>query len=138
MGAPGIDSGWQWVVNVASQQNWVFGRDVVFTHGPLGYLALSSPDLITALTSLRDFLPMRNSIVNTAHVESGWLPLDGLVVENSVKYMLNRHLEEVAAGDTIQMSSSFHNFSMVNHNNAIHIPHCSKSMSNDDRCAIFH
>ena len=28
-------------------------------HGPLGYLALSSPDLITALTSLRDFLPMR-------------------------------------------------------------------------------
>lgn len=29
------------------------------THGPLGYLALSSPDLITALISLRDFLPMR-------------------------------------------------------------------------------
>ena len=28
-------------------------------HGPLGYLALSSPDLLTALTSLRDFLPMR-------------------------------------------------------------------------------
>jgi AraC-like DNA-binding protein len=28
-------------------------------HGPLGYLALSSPDLITALKSLRDFLPMR-------------------------------------------------------------------------------
>jgi AraC-like DNA-binding protein len=28
-------------------------------HGPLGYLALSSPDLITALRSLRDFLPMR-------------------------------------------------------------------------------
>lgn len=29
------------------------------THGPLGYLALSSPDLITALESLRDFLPVR-------------------------------------------------------------------------------
>jgi len=28
-------------------------------HGPLGYLALSSPDLTTALESLRDFLPMR-------------------------------------------------------------------------------
>jgi len=28
-------------------------------HGPLGYLALSSPDLITALESLRDFLPIR-------------------------------------------------------------------------------
>lgn len=29
------------------------------THGPLGYLALSSPDLITSLESLRDFLPVR-------------------------------------------------------------------------------
>lgn len=29
------------------------------THGPLGYLVLSSPDLITALESLRDFLPTR-------------------------------------------------------------------------------
>ncbi|PLW68103.1 AraC family transcriptional regulator [Pseudohalioglobus lutimaris] len=28
-------------------------------HGPLGYLALSSPDLRTALQSLRDFLPLR-------------------------------------------------------------------------------
>ena len=29
------------------------------THGPIGYLALSSPDLITALQALRDFLPLR-------------------------------------------------------------------------------
>jgi AraC-like DNA-binding protein len=28
-------------------------------HGPLGYLALSSPDLLTGLESLRDFLPAR-------------------------------------------------------------------------------
>lgn len=28
-------------------------------HGPIGYLALSSPDLITALRALRDFLPLR-------------------------------------------------------------------------------
>jgi AraC-like DNA-binding protein len=28
-------------------------------HGPLGYLALSSPDLLTSLESLRDFLPVR-------------------------------------------------------------------------------
>lgn len=28
-------------------------------HGPLGYLTLSSPDIITALVSLRDFLPWR-------------------------------------------------------------------------------
>ena len=29
------------------------------SHGPIGYLALSSPDLLTALKSLRDFLPIR-------------------------------------------------------------------------------
>lgn len=28
-------------------------------HGPLGYLALSSPDLMTSLESLRDFMPVR-------------------------------------------------------------------------------
>ena len=28
-------------------------------HGPIGYVALSSPDLLTALMSLRDFLPIR-------------------------------------------------------------------------------
>jgi len=33
------------------------------THGPLGYLALSSPDLITSLESLRDFLPARLPMV---------------------------------------------------------------------------
>ncbi len=29
------------------------------THGPIGYLVLSSPDLITALKALRDYLPVR-------------------------------------------------------------------------------
>jgi AraC-like DNA-binding protein len=29
------------------------------THGPLGYLALSSPNLMTSLESLRDYLPVR-------------------------------------------------------------------------------
>ena len=32
-------------------------------HGPLGYLALSSPDLITSLNSLSDFLPVRLPVV---------------------------------------------------------------------------
>lgn len=39
LGAPGIDSGWQWVVNVAADHGWAFGHDVVFTYGPLGWLA---------------------------------------------------------------------------------------------------
>jgi AraC-like DNA-binding protein len=29
------------------------------THGPMGYLALSSPDLLSALNALRDYLPLR-------------------------------------------------------------------------------
>jgi AraC-like DNA-binding protein len=33
------------------------------SHGPLGYLVLSSPDLLTALEALRDFLPVRLPLV---------------------------------------------------------------------------
>lgn len=44
------------------------------THGPMGYLALSSPDLLTALQSLRDFLPLRIGIVQLGLEQSGqWL-----------------------------------------------------------------
>jgi AraC-like DNA-binding protein len=43
-------------------------------HGPLGYLALSSPDLMTALESLRDFLPSRLSLVSLdVELEEDWL-----------------------------------------------------------------
>ena len=43
-------------------------------HGPLGYLALSSPDLLTALESLRDFLPARLSLVSLdVALEDEWL-----------------------------------------------------------------
>jgi len=43
-------------------------------HGPLGYLSLSSPDLITSLESLRDFLPTRLPLVALAIAEeSRWL-----------------------------------------------------------------
>jgi len=43
-------------------------------HGPLGYLALSSPDLITSLESLRDFLPARLPLVRLdVVVDENWL-----------------------------------------------------------------
>jgi AraC-like DNA-binding protein len=43
-------------------------------HGPISYLALSSPDLITALQSLRDFLPLRIAIVQLGLQQTGaWL-----------------------------------------------------------------
>ena len=43
-------------------------------HGPIGYLALSSPDLRTALQSLRDFLPLRIPFLQLDLQEQGdWL-----------------------------------------------------------------
>ena len=43
-------------------------------HGPLGYLALSSPDLITSLESLRDFLPVRLPFVQLEiSSDSNWV-----------------------------------------------------------------
>jgi len=38
IGPPGIDGGWQWVVNVAGREGWAWGKDLVFTYGPLGWL----------------------------------------------------------------------------------------------------
>ena len=63
----------------------------------------------------RDFLPMRNSVANTLHLESGWLPIDGVVVENAAKYVLNRRLDvDDSAGDPLQEAETLHNVSMVN------------------------
>jgi len=38
MGPHGIDAGWQWIVNVAADHGWSWGRELVFTYGPLGWL----------------------------------------------------------------------------------------------------
>ena len=57
---------------------------------------------------------MRNSLVNTAFVESGWLPLDGMVIENTLKYVLNRQLKEKDQGVVVQRGRSNHNLSMIN------------------------
>lgn len=63
----------------------------------------------------RDFLPMRNSWVNTSWLETGWLPIEGLEVTNTFKYVLNRRLEEEdAEGVLLQDAETLHNFSMVN------------------------
>ena len=43
-------------------------------HGPLGYLALSSPDLMSSLESLRDFLPVRLPFVALEiSMDTDWL-----------------------------------------------------------------
>ena len=61
-----------------------------------------------------DFLPMRNSIANTAFVETGWLPLDGLVVENTVKHVLNRQLAETERETLVQEAGTHNNISVIN------------------------
>ncbi|NKB72368.1 MAG: hypothetical protein GKR89_35275 [Candidatus Latescibacteria bacterium] len=61
-----------------------------------------------------DIMPMLNSLVNTAHLDSRWLPAQGLQVANSFKYVVNRKLEESRAGQVLQEEETLHNFSMVN------------------------
>jgi len=38
IGPGGMDSGWRWAINHAWHADMVFGRDLVFTYGPLGHL----------------------------------------------------------------------------------------------------
>jgi hypothetical protein len=64
---------------------------------------------------LPDFLPMRNSLVNTAHLDSRWTPLEGLQVGNTFNYVLNRKFrDEDRSGNLLQEAGTLHNFSMVN------------------------
>ena len=34
----GLDSSWSYAISQASQNQWIFGQDIIFTYGPLGYL----------------------------------------------------------------------------------------------------
>ncbi len=54
-GPPGIDPGWRWAVNQARSSGHLFGRDLVFTYGPLGYL-LSPLDINANLLVANWFL----------------------------------------------------------------------------------
>jgi len=45
----GLDSSWAYALNLAHVDNFVFGKDVVFTFGPLGYLFYPVPDLVAPL-----------------------------------------------------------------------------------------
>jgi hypothetical protein len=44
----GFDNSWQLALNLAVEHGLDFGRDVVFTYGPLGFLA--QPLIVSALT----------------------------------------------------------------------------------------
>jgi hypothetical protein len=62
----------------------------------------------------QDALPMRNSLANTSYLESRWLPLAGVQVVNTFKYVLNRKMTDKAGGTVLQKDETLHNFSMVN------------------------
>lgn len=62
----------------------------------------------------QDFLPMRNSWVNTTWIETGWLPRSSVRVENVFKYVVNRRLDDSDDGMVLQEAETLHNFSMVN------------------------
>ncbi len=40
---PGLDESWAWALNAATQTGYIFGKDVVFTYGPLGFLMSPRP-----------------------------------------------------------------------------------------------
>jgi hypothetical protein len=40
---PGLDESWAWALNAVTQSGYIFGRDVVFTYGPLGFLMSPRP-----------------------------------------------------------------------------------------------
>ncbi len=51
MPAPGLDPSWAYALNVAVEKGFVFGRDLIFTFGPLGsvYSGVYSPDTDTIM-----------------------------------------------------------------------------------------
>jgi hypothetical protein len=55
---PGIEPSWAEVIAFAAREGWQWGRDVVFTYGPLGYLSIGSfadaqlPSLLVVTTAL--------------------------------------------------------------------------------------
>src|SRR5580704_7569408 len=48
----GLDASWAYGINLAHAQNLIFGRDVVFTFGPLGYLFYPIPGLAGSWAAL--------------------------------------------------------------------------------------
>ncbi len=55
LGPPGIDPGWQWAMNTARDAGNAFGRDIVFTYGPLGFLMVPM-DVASNLVVANTFL----------------------------------------------------------------------------------
>src|SRR6266550_2927250 len=40
---PGLDESWAWALNAIPGANYIFGKDVVFTYGPWGFLMCPRP-----------------------------------------------------------------------------------------------
>ena len=51
-GGPGLDQSWRVGLTLATKEHLTFGRDVVFTFGPLGYVLQAIPDRTLAVSTL--------------------------------------------------------------------------------------
>jgi hypothetical protein len=40
---PNLDQSWQYAISRAAEERLIFGKDIIFTYGPLGYLLAGSP-----------------------------------------------------------------------------------------------
>jgi hypothetical protein len=58
----GLDPSWRISLNMAIDKGLIFGKDIVFTYGPLGYLETRIPELVSKhfrLSCFKDsFMPM--------------------------------------------------------------------------------
>jgi len=88
--------------------------------GVAGQLAASNINMAYNLPSKagpppEDPLPMRNSLLNTVHVDSRWMPWPGVQISNTLKYVVNaKSADDDRDGNPIQEAETLHNTSMVN------------------------
>jgi hypothetical protein len=112
----GIDASWAYGINLAHAKNLNFGRDVVFTFGPLGYLLYPVPGLVAALPAFSyawavhlvflvgAFLLWR-SLGNTSTVLFTWVTLSAAMLLSDLPFeRLLLSFVSVAIGTQAQLA----------------------------------
>ncbi len=81
---PGLDESWVWAINTLPSTDLIFGRDVAFTYGPLGYLiapaALSGTAYQAAAFDVVTQLVLAGVMIFHYSVNRRLLPLVGFAV----------------------------------------------------------
>ena len=97
----GLDASWQLGLNMARAQNFVFGRDIVFTYGPLGYLQI--PDTVSGTPALALLFRIGlYAVVLLVLVRLPWiLPSKAAVVSSALVIGLGAALDAEPAEDPV-------------------------------------